>query len=69
MQITEHAGQAQPAPRLPGMEPATAGARAPLESRADRPAARPSDEVRQDRAERPATDATARKPVQYGAGF
>jgi hypothetical protein len=65
MQITEHAGQA---PRLPGMDPATAGARAPLDSRADRPAARPSDNVRQERTERPASR-TKPMPVRYGAGF
>ena len=68
MQITEHAGQAQPTPRLPGMDPETA-ARAPLDSRADRSAVRPSENVRQDSADRPAAARTPRNPVRYGAGF
>ena len=68
MQITEHAGQAQPTPRLPGMDPSTA-ARAPLDSKAERSAARPSENVGQDRADRPAAARSPRKPVRYGAGF
>ena len=68
MQTTEHAGQAQPAPRLPGMDPATA-TRAPLEDRADRSAARPSENFRQDRADRTVAAPTSPKPVRYGAGF
>lgn len=68
MQITEHAGQAQPTPRLPGMDPSTA-ARAPLDSRADRSAAPPSENVRRDPPDRLAKGRTPRKPVRYGAGF
>ena len=68
MQITEHAGQAQPTPRLPGMDPSTE-ARAPLDSRADRSAAGPTENVRRDPAERPAVARTPRKPLRYGAGF
>ena len=61
MQITEHAGQAQPAARPPGMDPAAV-------SRADRPAARPSDNAKQERTQRPAARAKP-TPVRYGAGF
>jgi hypothetical protein len=56
MQMNEHAGQAQPAPRPPSMDPATS-------------AGRPSDNARQKRAERPSTARTKRTPVRYGAGF
>ena len=68
MQITELAGQAQPTPRLPGMDPANA-ARAPLDARADRSAERSPENGRQDGADPPAATRATRKPVRYGAGF
>ena len=68
MQITERAGQAQPTPRLPGMDPSTE-ARPPLDSRADRSAAGPTEDVSREPADRPAVARTPRTHVRYGAGF
>jgi hypothetical protein len=69
MQTIEHVGQAQPAPRLPGMDTASTAVRETLGAPAER-AARPSQPDRQ----QPAlgttqAGTTAHKPVSYGAGF
>jgi hypothetical protein len=69
IQMNEHAGQAQPTPRLPSMDPATSAARALREKCADRSVGRPWDSARQERADRPSTARTTRTLVRYGAGF